>query len=94
MGLTSVGEGVRFVEQEEFAEAMDRAKEDLQKAKQMSSLLAYQDMAHGQKTVDVKRDNDYTTQVLYRMGFSWSPTSWDYVERMLTAIGSLGFFDL
>ena len=94
MGLTSVGEGVRFVEQEEFAEAMDRAKEDPQKAKQMSSLLAYQDMAHGQKTVDVKRDNDYTTQVLYRLGFSWSPTSWDYVERMLTAIGSLGFFDL
>ena len=94
MGLTSVGEGVRFVEQEEFAEAMDRAKDDPQKAKQMSSLLAYQDMAHGQKTVDVKRDNDYTTQVLYRLGFSWSPTSWDYVERMLTAIGSLGFFDL
>ena len=60
----------------------------------MSSLLAYQDMAHGQKTVDVKRDNDYTTQVLYRLGFSWSPTSWDYVERMLTAISSLGFFDL
>ena len=94
MGLTSVGEGVRFVEPEEFAEAMDRAKEDPQKAKQMSSLLAYQDMAHGQKTADVKRDNDYTTQVLYRLDFSWSPTSWDYVERMLTAIGTLGFFDM
>jgi len=94
MGLTSVGEGVRFVEQEEFAEVMERAKEDPLMAKQMSSLLAYQDMAHGQKTADVKRDNDYTTQVLYRLGFAWSPTSWDYVERMLTAIGSLGFFDM
>ncbi len=93
-GLVSVGEGVRFVEQEEFAQAMDEAKGDPQKAKQMSSLLAYQDMAHGQKTTDVKRDNDYTTQVLYRLGFAWSPTSWDYVERMLTAIGSLGFFDM
>ena len=92
-GLTTVGDGVRFVEQEEFAEAMDQAKGDPQKAKQMSSLLAYQDMAHGQKTTDVKRENDYTTQVLYRLGFAWSPTSWDYVERMLTAIGSLGFFD-
>ena len=51
-------------------------------------------MAHGQKTTDVKRDNDYTTQVLYRLGFAWSPTSWDYVERMLTAISSLGFFDM
>ena len=92
-GLATVSEGIRFVEQEEFAEAMEQAKEDPQKAKQMSSLLAYQDMAHGQKTADVKRDNDYTTQVLYRLGFAWSPTSWDYVERMLTAIGGFGFFE-
>ena len=47
-------------------------------------------MAHGQKTADVRRDNDCTTQVLYRLGFSWSPTSWDYVERMLSGFG---FFD-
>ena len=93
MGLSSVGEGIRFVEQEEFAEAMETAKNDPQKANQMSSLLAYQDMAHGQKTTDVSRDNDYTTQVLYRLNFSWSPTSWDYVERMLTAIGGFGFFE-
>ena len=92
-GLSSVGEGIRFVEQEEFVEAMEQAKSDPQKAGQMSSLLAYQDMAHGQKTTDVERDNDYTTQVLYRLGFAWSPTSWDYVERMLTAIGGFGFFE-
>jgi amino acid adenylation domain-containing protein len=92
-GLITVGDGVRFVEQEEFAEALERAKEDPQKAKLMSSLLAYQDMAHGQKTTDVKRDNDYTTQVLYRLNFAWSPTSWDYVERMLTTIGGFGFFE-
>ena len=93
MGLTAVGEGVRFVEQEEFAAIMDAAGNDPQKAKALSSLLAYQDMAHGQKTTEVARDNDYTTQVLYRLGFAWSPTSWDYVERMLTAIGGLGFFE-
>ena len=92
-GLITVGDGVRFVEQEEFAEALEQAKEDPQKAKLMSSLLAYQDMAHGQKTTDVKRDNDYTTQVLYRLNFAWSPTSWDYVERMLTTIGGFGFFE-
>jgi len=93
MGLNAVGDGIKFVEQEDFDKAMDDAKSDPTKAKQMASLLAYQDMAHGQKTTDVNRDNDYTTQVLYRLGFAWSPTSWDYVERMLTAIGGLGFFD-
>ncbi|MEE3445738.1 MAG: hypothetical protein VZQ78_05970 [Prevotella sp.] len=25
--------------------------------------------------------------------FAWSPTSWDYVERMLAAIGGFGFFE-
>ncbi len=93
-GLTTVGKGIRFVEQEEFAQAMETAKNDPQKARQMASLLAYQDMAHGQKTTDVERDNDYTTQVLYRLNFAFSPTSWDYVERMLTTIGGFGFFNL
>ena len=93
-GLSSIGEGIRFVEQEDFQRAMDEAGQDPQKAKQMAALLAYQDMGHGQKTADVQRDNDYTTQVLYRLGFSWSPTSWDYVERMLTAIGGFGFFEI
>ena len=92
-GLTNVTGGIRFVEQEDFQKAMDEAGQDMQKAKQMAALLAYKDMAHGQKTADVKRDNDYTTQVLYRLGFSWSPTSWDYVERMLIAIGGFGFFE-
>jgi amino acid adenylation domain-containing protein len=92
-GLSKVTGGISFVEQEEFQQAMDEAGQDPQKAKQMAALLAYQDMAHGQKTADVKRDNDYTTQVLYRLGFAWSPTSWDYVERMLTAIGGFGFFE-
>ena len=92
-GLTNVTGGIRFVEQEEFQQAMDEAGQDPQKAKQMAALLAYKDMAHGQKTADVQRDNDYTTQVLFRLGFAWSPTSWDYVERMLTAIGGFGFFE-
>ena len=92
-GLATVTGGIRFVEQEEFQQAIDEAGQDPQKAKQMAALLAYKDMAHGQKTADVQRDNDYTTQVLFRLGFAWSPTSWDYVERMLTAIGGFGFFE-
>ncbi|MCH5318797.1 MAG: amino acid adenylation domain-containing protein [Paramuribaculum sp.] len=91
--LRTVGDGIRFVEDEDFDRAMDEAKSDPQKSKLLASLLAYQDMAHGQRTVEVKAGNDYTTQLLYRYGFSWSPTSWDYIERMLTAIGGLGFFD-
>ena len=91
--LKHVGEGVRFVEIREFAETLEAAKEDPEKARRLSSLLAYQNMTKGQQSADVARQNAYTMQVLYRLGFSWSVTSWDYVDRFMTAIAGLGFFD-
>ena len=72
---------------------MEEAKSNPDKSRILSSLLAYQDMAHGQKTSDVARQNIYTMQVLYRLGYRWSMTSWDYIDRFLNAIASLGFFD-
>ena len=91
--LRHIGEGVKFVEIMDFAKALDEAKEDPVKAKQLSSLLAYQNMTKGQKSSDVLRQNAYTMQVLYRLGFSWSVTSWDYVDKFMKAIEGLGFFD-
>lgn len=91
--LRCVGDGVRFVELKEFSEALNQAKEDPQKAKELSSMIAYQNMAGSQKSADVSRQNAYTMQVLYRMGHSWSATSWDYIDKFLSAISGLGFFD-
>lgn len=51
-------------------------------------------MAHGQKAVMIPADNQYTSQVLYRLGFHWSSTSWDYVDQMLEAIAGFGYFEL
>lgn len=84
---------IRVVEDEEYNSAMESAGNDPQKAKTLSSLLAYKDAAHGKKAASVPVVNAYTTQVLYRLGFKWSPTTWDYVDQMLGAISGLGFFD-
>lgn len=94
--LTQLGKitgGVRFVDPEEFEAVMEEAKSDPQKAKALSSMLAYKDMAHGQKTAIVGRQNNYTSEVLHRLGFYWSTTSWDYDQQMLTAIAGMGFFE-
>ena len=94
--LTQLGDitgGVRFVEPDEFEAVMAEAQNDPQKAKQLSALLAYKDMAHGQKSASVGRRNSYTSQVLHRLGFYWSTTSWDYDQQMLQAIAGFGFFD-
>jgi thioester reductase-like protein len=92
-GFNKLGADIRLVEDEEYNATMESAGNDPQKAKTLSSLLAYQDMAHGMKVSEVPVSNPYTTQVLYRLGFKWSPTTWDYVDRMLGAISGLGFFD-
>ncbi len=90
--LGNITKGIKFVEPDEFERVMEEAQNDPQKAKHMSSLLAYKDMAHGQKAAMVDRQNNYTSQVLHRLGFYWSTTSWDYDQQMLQAIASFGFF--
>ena len=91
--MTKVGREIRFVENAEFEKSIDEAGQDPEKAKLLSAILAYQDVSHGQKAAIIERDNRYTCNVLHRLGFHWSDTSWDYVERMLTAISGFGFFE-
>ena len=92
--MGKVGKEIRFVEDNEFEQTVSVAGQDPEKAKLLSAILAYQDMAHGQKAVLIERDNRYTNNVLHRLGFRWSDTAWDYVERMLTAISQVGFFEV
>ena len=94
--LTQLGNitgGIKFVEPAEFERIIEEAQNDPQKSAQMASLLAYKDMAHGQKAAMVDRQNTYTSQVLHRLGFYWSTTSWDYDQQMLQAIAGFGFFE-
>ena len=91
--MAKVGKKMRFVEDDEFGQTLAVAGQDPTKAKLLSAMMAYQDMTHGQKACIIERDNRYTCSVLHRLGFQWAETSWDYVERMLNAIGGFGFFD-
>ncbi len=91
--LRLIGEAPRQVEAADFTSALEQSKQQPDKARFLQSLLAYQDMAHGGEVRPIATLNSYTTQVLYRLGFRWSPTSWDYVDRFLTALDGLGYFE-
>ena len=93
-GLAKVGGAPIQVETEEFVRKMEEVKADSERAKLLQSLMAYQDMAHGQQVTTIEPVNQYTSQVLYRLGFKWSATSWDYIERFLIAINGFGYFDM
>ena len=93
MEMDRIGLHSQATETEEYEKALEEAKQNPEKAKILSSMLAYQNMAHGQKIFSVGKSNKYTMQVLYRMGFHWPVTSLDYMKRFLNALRGLGFFD-
>ena len=93
-GLEKIGTPIRFVEMQEFGMLMQQAAQDPNKASLLTTMLAYQGNAGGKPTRVVDRNNEYTAQVLLRLGFRWSEPDSGYVNRMLTAISQLGFFDV
>jgi len=78
---------------EEFSSRMEEAQKDPQKAERMAGMIAYMNMSHGQTLITPDIVNHQTMQILYRLGFRWNITTWDYIERMLYAINGLGFFN-
>ena len=91
--LHSVGVDVKFVEREEFDERVREMMSDDANSQVLQPLLAYADNgAHKVRFIDY--DSEFTTQVLYRLGYHWPFTSWDYVERFVQAINGFDFFKL
>ena len=82
------------VERDVFTTVLHDAESDPRKARVLTSMLAYARKQGGEPVVVPQVANDYTMQVLYRLGFRWDPTSTGYVERFLDALEGLGFFDL
>ena len=91
--MDKVGREMRFVETDEFQQAIELAGQDPEKAKLLSAMLAYQDVTHGKKAAVIERDNRYTCSVLHRLGFHWSDTSSEYIVQMLRQIAAFGFFE-
>ena len=94
MLFETMGPAIRFVEPQEFQDAVLTSSQDPTKADALAAMLAYQDVTHGQKAVIIERDNRYTCSILHRLGFHWTEPDDAYIHRMLTAISQLGFFNL
>ncbi|MDO4536799.1 MAG: amino acid adenylation domain-containing protein [Coriobacteriales bacterium] len=93
--MTNCGLEVMTVEREAFVDALRAAEEDPDKARILTSMLAYVGKpAGGKPRVVPKAGNAYTMQVLYRLGFRWTAPSQSYIAQFLEGLESLGFFDL
>jgi hypothetical protein len=56
-------------------------------------LMAY-NLGGNRKVRNIECTNDYTTQVLYRLGFQWPPTAADYVHRFVDTIMGFDYFTI
>lgn len=81
-----------FVEQEDFQKAWQVAEEDPDKAKILTSSIAYRSGNKDSEVITLPKNNLYTIQVLYRLGYSWPATMWEYVEKFIDMLFKLGFF--
>ena len=91
--LTKLGYPIKYVESGEFEKAFAKSQNDPEKASVLTSIMAYIPASGGKKHIRLPRKCEYTMQVLYRLGFSWPVTTWDYIGRFVSALSGLGFFE-
>ena len=92
-GFAEAGITLKRVETEEFQQALDRMMENPDLVTLLRPLMAY-DMGAGHQTRWIESTNEYTTQVLYRLGFQWPVTAKGYVHRFVDTIVGFDFFKI
>ena len=90
-GFADAGITLKYVERDEFQQALERMMDNPDLVTLLRPLMAY-DMGGKHTTRWIESTNDYTTQVLYRLGFQWPPTAADYVHRFVDTIVGFDFF--
>ena len=92
--MQSCGLDIKFVEQEEFQATWQAAEEDPIKANILTSSIAYRSGDKDAKVITFPKNNLYTMQILYRMGYGWPMTMWEYIEKFINMLQRLGFFSV
>ena len=92
--MNRLGLHIERVEDDVFKERLAQALNDPAKSSLVQSLVAYSNASDGKvHTVNGWDPKSYTAQVLLRLGFRWSFTTWDYLFAYLGNLQSLGVFD-
>ena len=92
-GFAEAGITLKRVENEEFQEALGLMMDNPDLVTLLRPLMAYK-MSGSRQVRFIESTNDYTTQVLYRLGFQWPTTAADYVHRFVDTIVGFGFFNV
>lgn len=91
--MNSVGFTINGAEEDEFKSAFGEAMEDESKQESISGLVTAVGMGKGKGRALVPVINNYTIQVLYRLGFKWPLISDEYLKTFIEYLKDMNFFD-
>ena len=90
--IKPLGFEIEAVEEDEFDASLNRALTDKNKQDGVSGLIT--SMGSGKfKKVWIDAENEYTIQVLYRLGVKWPIISQEYIYKFIEFLNDLAFFD-
>ena len=92
-GFAKAGIKLKRVEMNVFSDRLNKIMNNPELVTVIRPLMAY-NLGGNRKVRNIETTNDYTTQVLYRLGFQWPPTASDYVRRFVDTIVDFGYFDI
>ena len=92
-GFAEAGITLKRVENDEFQQALEKMMDNPDLVTLVRPLMAY-NLGGNRKVRSIESTNDYTTQVLYRLGFQWPTTAADYVHRFVDTIVGFDFFNV
>ena len=83
---------INIVSDEVFEKIVSKYASLHEGSEAVSGLIAYTSRG-ATKIYELDYVNDFTTQVLYRLGFKWPITDDSYLESAIKALDNLDFFD-
>ena len=87
------GSPLDYVEEEEFTRRFNAAKDDPEKSRILSSIIAYTQAEGQTQLVENEASSVFSMQALHRLGFRWNATSRDYVDMIFEMLSSMRFFE-
>ena len=90
--MNEFGYPIEMVDDATFMAKLNEFMKDESKQMDVSCLISY-DSSDGSTRDYILSDNSFTIKALYRLGYRWPITEEKYLDRSISSLATLGFFE-
>ena len=92
--MNEYGFKIDMVDMDVFQSRLNEFIQDESKSEKVSSLLSYESSDKNRISTFILSNNTFSIKSLYRLGYKWPITNEKYIQSMVEALATLGYFDL